>query len=367
MANQEQLDILRQGVDVWNKWRNENSEVTIDLSEAHLEFNDLNGVDFRKANLRSSHFNHSEIIGAAFNNSNLDGTDFSSAKLIGTNFLRASFKSAELRYADFSDAIFSGVDFSAAKLFGAKFIAAWLKESNFQNAVTNGTVFANVDLSESTGLESVRHYGASTLGMDTIKLSKGKIPVEFLRGCGLSDWEIEAAKLNNPDLTDKERDDILYKIHDIQVKQPIQISPLFISYSHADGDFVDKMEKLLNEKGIRFWRDIRDMKAGRIEKQIDRAIRQNPTVLLVLSENSVQSDWVEHEVRLARKLEKDTDRDVLCPIALDDSWESSPWPERIMEKVMEYNILEFSDWEDDQKFKKMFVKLIDGLNLYYQK
>ena len=62
------------------------------------------------------------------------------------------------------------------------------------------------------------------------------------------------------------------------------------------------------------------MKAGRIETQIDRAIRQNPTVLLVLSENSLNSDWVEHEVRTARGLEKEIGRDVLCPVALDDSW-----------------------------------------------
>jgi len=43
------------------------------------------------------------------------------------------------------------------------------------------------------------------------------------------------------------------------------------------------------------------------------------------------------------------------------------WPERIIEQVMEYNILDFSIWKDNSKFEKMFVKLIDGLNLYYKK
>ena len=51
-----------------------------------------------------------------------------------------------------------------------------------------------------------------------------------------------------------------------------------------------------------------------MEKQIDRAIEKNPTVLLVLSENSLSSDWVEHEVRTARGLEKEMRRDVLCPV-----------------------------------------------------
>lgn len=51
--------------------------------------------------------------------------------------------------------------------------------------------------------------------------------------------------------------------------------------------------------------------AGRLEKQIDHAIRHNLIVLVVLSENSVKSDWVEHEAHTARELEKETGRDVL--------------------------------------------------------
>jgi len=189
----------------------------------------------------------------------------------------------------------------------------------------------------------------------------------FLRGCGLSDWEIESTKLYNPDLSNNEIDEILYKMHDLRAQQPIQISPLFISYNHTDNEFVDKLEGCLNKKGVRFWRDIYDATSGKLEKQIDRAIRQNPTVLLILSENSIKSDWVQHEVRKAREIEKDVGRDVLCPVALDDSWKTSPWPERIMEQIMEYNILDFSIWKDDDKFEKMFVKLIDGVNLYYKK
>jgi len=153
---------------------------------------------------------------------------------------------------------------------------------------------------------------------------------------------------------------------ELRATQAIQISPLFISYSHADSTFVDKLEIQLNNKGIRFWRDVHDMKSGRMETQVDRAIRQNPTVLLILSEHSLQSDWVEHEVRTARGLEKEMERDVLCPVALDDSWRSSPWPKRVMEQVMEYNILDFSAWKDDGKFGSTFNKLIDGLGLFYK-
>ena len=144
--------------------------------------------------------------------------------------------------------------------------------------------------------------------------------------------------------------DILYLVHDLRASRPLQISSLFISYSHADGAFVDHIERRLTAAGIRFWRDVHHARAGRLEKQIDRAIRLNPTVLLVLSESAVESDWVEHEVRLARKLEKETGRDVLCPVALDGSWKECRWPERLREQIEEYNILDFSDWKDGDAF-----------------
>lgn len=69
-----------------------------------------------------------------------------------------------------------------------------------------------------------------------------------------------------------------------------QASPLFISYSHSDTEFVEKLEGSLKKEGFRIWRDVHDAVAGRLEKQVDRAIRQNPTVLLVLSEHSIRSD-----------------------------------------------------------------------------
>ena len=119
-------------------------------------------------------------------------------------------------------------------------------------------------------------------------------------------------------------------------------------------------------RGVRFWRDVHCVTSGRLETQVDRAIRLNPTVLLVLSTHSVKSDWVEHEARLARKLEIETGRDVLCPVALDESWKTCHWPERLREQIMEYNILDFSAWEDEDQFRRMFGRLIDGLDMFYK-
>jgi hypothetical protein len=57
---------------------------------------------------------------------------------------------------------------------------------------------------------------------------------------------------------------------------------------------------------------------------------------------------------------------MLCPLALDDGCKSSHWPKRVMEQIMEYNILDFSEWQDDSKFDDMFRRLIEGLDLFYK-
>jgi hypothetical protein len=66
-------------------------------------------------------------------------------------------------------------------------------------------------------------------------------------------------KLYNPDLSNDEVNKILYRMYDLRATQALQISPLFISYSHGDGVFVDKVGNSLTEEGIRYWRDVHDM------------------------------------------------------------------------------------------------------------
>ena len=376
MANEEQLSILKKGVEAWNKWREQNGTIKVDLSGAVLSGVNLTGVDFRDARLTRVDFRDANLQKARLTLANL-----SRATLIGTSLNRANLKEArlahtilmntDLRDVDLSSAylhkgVLASTNLTGAYLYKAHFSEVYLNNSKFTYASLADTILAASDLSLAVNLEKTHHHGPSTIGMDTIHKSKGKIPEIFLKGCGLSDADIEYAKLSTADLTSEQTNKILYKMFELRATQAIQLSPLFISYSHADGPFVDKLETHLNGKGIRFWRDVHDMKSGRIETQIDRAIRQNPTVLLILSKNSLQSDWVEHEVRTARGLEKEMQRDVLCPVALDDRWKNSACPKRIMEQVMEYNILDFSTWEDDSKFGSTFNRLIDGLELFYK-
>ena len=69
MANQEQLRTLKkEGVEVWNLWREDNPDVKIDLSDADLSGANLSGSNLRRANLSGSNLSN-----ACFIRANLSG------------------------------------------------------------------------------------------------------------------------------------------------------------------------------------------------------------------------------------------------------------------------------------------------------
>ena len=366
MANQEQLKILKKGVKTWNKWREENPKAKINLSKAKLNERHLANINLSQANLSEAGFWKADLYGANLTEADLSGCELVRANLTGAKLSKANLFSADCVGADLRGADLRGANLDHAILWTTELISALVDATQFKNSIFGDTVIGDIDIGKAQGLRKVRHSSPSMISIDTIRLSRGKISEVFLKGCGLSDWELEQVKLYNPDLSNDEVTKILYRMYDLRATQALQVSPLFVSYSHADREFVDKIGNHLTKKGIRYWRDIHDMKAGPMEKQIDRAIRQNPTLLLVLSKHSLKSDWVEHEVRMARALEKELGREVLCPVALDNKWKKSSWPQRIMEQVTEYNLIDFSKWKDDSKFENEFRKLIDGLELFYK-
>ena len=361
MANEEQVKRLLQGVQGWNAWREQNPALTIDLRGANLKGANLKSANLEKADLGGAWLHGADLRGAVLMDAVLDGADLDEADLRGANFWGADLRGAYLKKANLL-----GADLIEAGLEQVDFMQANLKEADLGEAVLNATVLGDIDLSHTSGLGDIHHNGPSPISTSSLERSKGEIPQEFLRGCGLSDWEIESAKLYQPGLSETEVFDILYRIYALRKDRGIQINPVFISYSQKDEAFVDELEQHLDRLGIRFWRDIHDATSGRLEKVVYRAIRQNPIVLLVLSENSVKSDWVEHEARLAGEWEQELGRSVLCPVALDAAWKTCRWPLILREQIMQYSLQDFSKWKDGREFRKTFKKLIDGLDLFYK-
>ena len=62
MANPEHLNILKQGVEVWNQWRKENPGVEGDLTHADLTKANLTEAFFTKADLRGANQKGSNLL-----------------------------------------------------------------------------------------------------------------------------------------------------------------------------------------------------------------------------------------------------------------------------------------------------------------
>jgi uncharacterized protein YjbI with pentapeptide repeats len=172
MANQEHLEILKQGVEVWNRWREEHADIRPDLSEAdltgvHLSGAHLHQTNFYRANLSDTYiqstnlfesdFRYALLCRADFNHSLLDRANLSYANLHEASvylahcdsaiFHRADLRNAQLFETKFRRADFSHADLSQASLGEANFIDANLSGSNLSDAYLTGAVLSGTNLS----------------------------------------------------------------------------------------------------------------------------------------------------------------------------------------------------------------------------
>src|SRR5215211_7418279 len=92
MADQSHLDILRQGVEVWNSWKGGSAiDVVPDLSEVKLSEAELDGVDLRRTNLSGAHLPEADLSWANLSGAFLAGALFPAADLSGADLSGAAF------------------------------------------------------------------------------------------------------------------------------------------------------------------------------------------------------------------------------------------------------------------------------------
>jgi uncharacterized protein YjbI with pentapeptide repeats len=214
MANQEHLDILKQGVEVWNQWRRKHLDVLPNLSEADLSESDLSGAnlssaDLSGAKLSRANLSHANLLltslkDAQLENAQLDGAYVSSIDLDQTGLkaafaqaatrpqvLLASLVGANLSGANLYGVNLSGANLSGADLSGANLGRANLSRANLSRANLSGAKLYGVDLS---------YANLSRAELDRADLSGANLSEANLRGAYLRETNLREANLNFADL-----------------------------------------------------------------------------------------------------------------------------------------------------------------------
>lgn len=111
MADQEQVALLRQGAEVWNKWRIAGPTIQPDLSGANLRKADLRMVHLKDADLDGADLECADLTDADLRGANLDG-----ARLRLAIMYRADLRGAQLRLADLTGANLGLADLTGSDL-----------------------------------------------------------------------------------------------------------------------------------------------------------------------------------------------------------------------------------------------------------
>jgi hypothetical protein len=128
VPNEEQLALLKQGVDGWNAWREEHRTTKVilaraslgkaDLSNADLIGADLSGANLNDANLRAAHLIGANLSEAKLGKANLSGADLGWANLAGADLSWADLSGAHLSGANLSDARVSRIRWDRKQMRG---------------------------------------------------------------------------------------------------------------------------------------------------------------------------------------------------------------------------------------------------------
>jgi TIR domain/Pentapeptide repeats (8 copies) len=354
MANPEHLAILKSGVVAWNEWRSSHLLQEMDLRDAKLDGAelaraDLTVTDLRNAELMGANLHEADLREAHIWDADLRDANLRNARLHRTDLRRANLTGASLHRADLHQTVLTRARLDRSFLYDAHLVGVHLEEAKFRDAYLGSTIFGTLDLSSADGLESMVHSGPSVLGMDTYMLSKGKLPEAFLRGVGWPDTLIRYARS--------------------LLTNPIEFYSCFISYAGSDQDFANRLHADLQVNGVRCWFAPDHVRGGKkLHEQIDEAIKVYDRLLLILSEHSMNSEWVKTEIANARQREIREKRQMLFPISLVPYEKITDWQafdadtgKDSAREIREYFIPDFPNWKDHDSYQQAFQRLLRDL------
>ncbi|MHB8927485.1 MAG: toll/interleukin-1 receptor domain-containing protein [Bacillota bacterium] len=128
---------------------------------------------------------------------------------------------------------------------------------------------------------------------------------------------------------------------------------IFLSHSSKDKFFVRKLADRLQARGVEVWLDEAEINVGdSLMEKIGEALDRTDFVGVVLSHNSVNSEWVQRELRAAMHKELEKRRIVVLPMLL----EPVERPPFLRDKL-------YADFTDPGKFDSSFNLILRTLGV----
>jgi uncharacterized protein YjbI with pentapeptide repeats len=408
MANQEHLDLIQQGIEVWNRWRDEHPNrwkrpdlIKANLSGAKLGGINLEGGDLEGIDLTGADLSGAKLAWAGLSETNLERITFSRADLCRADLSRASLKCVTLDRADLSRANFTEATLNKVDLTEAILLWATLRGAKLSHVILEAAVLNRADLS---GVE-----------LSGINLNKADLTQADLRGANLSGATLTRANFNGADLTDTnfshaylgyttftrvdlrsvkgldtavhlgpsdisistlirshgqvpERflrgagvpDALIEYIHSLAAN-PIPYYSCTICYAREDEAIVRRLHDDLSANGFHCWFvPPKPYPDDFLHRLVDDAMRTYDKVVLLLSTSLVLNERFAFQMERALPLEERQHRTILFPLRLDDSvlqnlaW----WATKLREK---HPIHDFTGWKQPEEYQRVLTRLIDDL------
>ena len=178
----------------------------------------------------------------------------------------------------------------------------------------------------------------------------------------LSSWNLESAEpfSSVPEVYDKQALGQKAGVAAI-LPDSSRFHSCFISYSHADGGFAERLHSDLEEAGVVCFFAPKNLSIGALTRPaLDENVRRHDKLLLILSKHSVRSQWVEQEVESALAKERAQGQMVLFPVRIDDSIleHQGGWPELIRNTR---HIGDFTKCTEATLYRQSFERLLHDL------
>jgi uncharacterized protein YjbI with pentapeptide repeats len=405
MANTQHLQLLDQGVEVWNAWREEQHQLQPDLRGADLAGRDLShfslwktqlqwanltGASLRNASLLGADLSHASLVEADLQGANLGGARLVQATCAGVDFGRmrlrwTRFTEADLSRANFAQAILEGArferanlqgawfdgadlswaDFTGADLSEASFLAVHLKDTQLADAKLSQTSFRDASfnraLFQHTNFSGAVLWDTSFLNVD-LSEARGLDAVQHLARSSLDlhTWVRSQGKIPPSFLRGSGVPELLVRELSGQAVKPAPEIAGFLSYHPADEAFARRLLDALQAEGVRCW--LLSEQFYRSDWLVHKHTFQSlDKVFLIYSEHVIAEPML--AIILGKEMlerEKESSTQLLFPLHIDQySWD-------LHQADKEHGVPErwagnFVGWQEEEAFQKALQDLLDVL------